>query len=200
MSLAPPLSTIQVETRQGDIRTIQRDRTWAQFKHLQQGFEQTRGLRLFYYNGTIEILMPGEAHELFKSLIGFLVETFLFHHGIEFKPTGSMTLEREGIAAAEADESYDIDGWKLVIEVNFTHGNTSKLERYQAFGVHEVWFWEDGLLTAYHLRSDGPVRVTQSEIPDFQFLDLHVLADCILLGETSRIQAAQQLLAAHSAP
>lgn len=146
MSLAPPLSTIQVETRQGDIRTIQRDRTWAQFKHLQQGFEQTRGLRLFYYNGTIEILMPGEAHELFKSLIGFLVETFLFHHGIEFKPTGSMTLEREGIAAAEADESYDIDGWKLVIEVNFTRGDTAKLERYQALGVHEVWFWEDGLL------------------------------------------------------
>lgn len=106
-----------------------------------------------------------------------------------------MTLEREGIAAAEADESYDIDGWKLVIEVNFTSGNTSKLERYQALGVHEVWFWEDGLLTASHLRSDGPVSVTQSEISALQLIDLHVLSDCILLGETSRIQAAQQLLA-----
>jgi Uma2 family endonuclease len=139
MTVAASPSSTQVEIGQGDIRTIQRGRTWEQFKHLQQGFENTRGIRLFYYNGTIEILMPGEAHELFKSIIGFLIETFLFYRVIEFKPTGSMTQEKAGIAAAEADESYQIEGFKLSIEVNFTSGDISKLERYQALGVNEVW-------------------------------------------------------------
>lgn len=199
MTLASSPSSIRVETGHGDIRTIQPGRTWEQFKHLQKGFENTRGLRLFYYNGTIEILMPGEAHELFKSVIGFLIETFLFHRGIEFKPTGSMTQEKEGIAAAEADESYQIDGYRLSVEVNFTSGDATKLGRYQALGVDEVWVWEDGSLMVYHYLSGQCERVARSGIPALAAIDLSVLSACILLGETSRIQAAQRLLAAHPA-
>jgi Uma2 family endonuclease len=190
-------SAIQITTGQGDIRTTQRGRTWEQFKHLQQGFENTRGVRLFYYNGTIEILMPSEAHELFKSVIGFLIETFLFQRSIEFKPTGSMTQEKEGIAAAEADESYRIEGFKLSIEVNFTNGDDTKLERYQALEVNEVWIWEDGVLAVYHLRSGVYEKVDRSLIPALAVLDLQIMAACILLGETSRIQAARKLLDAH---
>lgn len=197
MTVAQSPSPIRVETGQGDIRTIQWGRTWEQFKHLQKGFENTRGVRLFYYNGTIEILMPGEAHELFKSIIGFLIETFLFNRAIEFKPTGSMTQEKEGIAAAEADESYEIEGFKLAIEVNFTSGDASKLERYGALGVHEVWLWEDGVLTVYHLQSGNPEKVNRSLIPGLASIDLKVLSDCILIGETSRIKAAQTLLEFH---
>lgn len=197
VSLNP--SPIQVKTHRGDIRTIQRGRTWEQFKHLQKGFENTRGVRLFFFNGTIELLMPGEAHELFKSIIGFLIETFLFNRGIEFKPTGSMTQEKEGIAAAEADESYEIEGMKLSIEVNFTSGDASKLERYQAIGVDEVWFWEDGVLAVYACQAETFQQCDRSTIPALAVVDLAVLANCILIGETSRIQAAQKLLEAHPA-
>jgi Uma2 family endonuclease len=202
MILATSASPIRVETCHGDVRTIQQGRTWEQFKHLQKGFENTRGLRLSYYNGTIEILIPGEAHELFKSVIGFLIETFLFNRGIEFKPTGSMTQEKEGIAAAEADESYQIDGHRLSVEVNFTSGDASKLGRYQALGVDEVWIWEDGSLRVYHRQAGDDEQgqydaVERSGIPALAELDLSVLSAYILLGETSRIQAAQRLLAAH---
>lgn len=197
MTVANSPSTIRVETGQGDIRTIQRGRTWTQFKHLQKGFENTRGVRLFYYDSTIEILMPGEAHELFKSIIGFLIETFLFNRAIEFKPTGSMTQEKEGIASAEADESYEIEGFKLSIEVNFTSSDVSKLERYQALEVQEVWIWEDGVLAVYHLQSSRHERVNHSFIPALSAIDLNVLSECILIGETSRIKAAKKLLEAH---
>ena len=202
MTLATSPSPIRVETGHGDVRTIQPGRTWEQFKHLQKGFENTRGLRLFYYNGTIEILMPGEAHELFKSVIGFLIETFLFSRGIEFKPTGSMTQEKEGIAAAEADESYQIDGYRLSVEVNFTSGDATKLARYQALGVDEVWMWEDGSLMVYHRRASDRGQyeaVERSGIPALADIDLTLLSACILIGETSRIQAAQKLLEAHPA-
>jgi hypothetical protein len=47
----------------GDVKTIQTNRTWGQFRSLKQGFENTRGVRLAYYNGTIEILMLGLNHE-----------------------------------------------------------------------------------------------------------------------------------------
>ncbi|GAC1491479.1 MAG: hypothetical protein NVS2B14_03870 [Chamaesiphon sp.] len=141
--------------------------------------------------------MPGEAHELFKSIIGFLIETFLFHRALEFKPTGSMTQEKEGIAAAEADESYEIEGFKLSIEVNFTSSDVSKLERYQALGVHEVWIWEDGVLAVYHLQSDKYEKVNHCLIPVLSTINLKILSECILIGETSRIKAAKKLLECH---
>jgi Uma2 family endonuclease len=190
-------SPSQIEIGQGDVRTIQHGRTWEQFQYLKKGFENTRGVKLFYYNGTIEILMSGELHELFKSIIGMLVEAFLLDREIEFKPTGSMTQEQEGVAAAEADESYEIGDCKLAIEVNFTSGDISKLERYRALGVDEVWLWEDSVLDVYHLQPDGYHQVNHSLIPELTAINLAGLAECILVGETSRVEAVKRFRAAH---
>ena len=56
MTLAKHFSGIRIETNRGGIRTTQVGRIWEQCKHLQQGFEHTRGVRLFYYNGTMKFL------------------------------------------------------------------------------------------------------------------------------------------------
>jgi Uma2 family endonuclease len=188
------LSSLQIQTVRGDTRIGQGCRTWEQFQHLKKGFENTRGIRLFYYDGSIEILMPGELHELFKSILGFLLETFLFHRSIEFKPTGSMRREKEGIASVEADESYEFEGLILAIEINFTSDDISKLERYRVLGIHEVWFWEDGSLAAYHLVGDRYEKIDRSRISALSALDLAILSRCVLIGETSRIAAAKSLL------
>lgn len=197
MTIATNRSPIEVEIAKGDVHTIQRGKTWAQFEYLQKGFENTRGVKLSYYHGTIEILMPGAAHELFKKIIAILIETFLLDRKIEFEPTGSMTQKRDGVAAAEADESYVIQGLKLCVEVNFTSGDESKLTCYQALGVDEVWFWEDGVLAVYHLEADGYQRVTRSQIPALSAIDLEIMAECILIGETSRIEAVEKFRLAH---
>jgi Uma2 family endonuclease len=195
MTVAPRSSLIKVEIGRGDVRTIQRGKTWAQFEHLQQGFENTRGVKLFFYNDTIEILMPSEVHEMFKKIIAILIEAFLLDRQIEFKPTGSMTQKRQGFAAAEADESYEIQGFKLSVEVNFTSGDISKLDCYKALEVDEVWLWEDGLLEIYCLQADGYQKVSHSRIPALSSIDLAVFSECILIGETSRLQAVQQFMA-----
>lgn len=132
----------QLLNKTTDQRIVHHGHTWEQFKLIQKGFEGSSGVRLFYYNGTIEILTPGEDHEFFKTIIGYLVETFLLEKGLEFIPAGSMIQERQGTASAQADESYWI-GEKtripdLSIEVIFTSGGPSKLEQYQALGVSEV--------------------------------------------------------------
>jgi Putative restriction endonuclease len=190
-------SAIEVAIGKGDVRTIQRGKTWEQFEHLQQGFEDTRGVKLSYYDGTIEILMPGAAHELFKKIIAILIEVFLLDRKIEFEPTGSMTQKREGAAAAEADESYEIQGAKLCVEINFTSGDESKLQCYKELEVDEVWFWEDGVLAVYSLQADGYQQVSRSQIPALAPIDLAILAECILIGETSRIEAVARFRAAH---
>jgi hypothetical protein len=198
-------SRVQVEIGKGDVRTLQRGKTWEQFEHLRAGFGSTRGIKLSYYNGTIEILMPSEAHELFKKIIAILLEAFLLDRQVEFKPTGSMTQKREGFAATEADESYEIQGVKLSIllrrrsanEVNFTSGDISKLECYRALEIDEVWFWEDGVLEVYCLEADEYRKATHSQIPVLAVIDLSIMAQCILLGETSRLEAVNRLLALH---
>jgi hypothetical protein len=197
MILATRTSPSQIEIGRGDIRTIQRNRTWAQFQHLQQGFEHVRGVRLSYYDGTVEMLMPGRPHELFKSVIGILIETFLLDREFEFEPTGSMTQELAGVAAVEADESYQIGNLKLSIEVNFTSGGLAKLNHYQALAVNEVWLWEDGVLDVYHLQSGGYEQVSHSLIPELLTINLTVLSECISVGETSRVDAVKRFRSAH---
>jgi Uma2 family endonuclease len=197
MTIATKTSSIGVDIGKGDVRTIQRGKTWTQFEYLQKGFEDTRGVKLCYYNGTIEILMPGAAHELFKKIIAILIEVFLLDRKIEFEPTGSMTRKREGAAAAEADESYEIQGAKLCVEINFTSGDESKLLCYQELGVDEVWFWEDGILAVYSLQADGYQKVSCSQISALVAIDLTIMSECILIGETSRIEAVERFRQAH---
>jgi Uma2 family endonuclease len=171
--------------------------SWAQFQLVRQGLENSRVVRLFYYDQSIEIIMPGRLHELFKRLIGLMIETFLLDRDLEFVPTGSMTQSLEPVASAEVDESYEIGGLRLSIEVTVTSGDTSKLRIYRVLGVDEVWFWEDGVISLYHLRDGEYVKVNRSQIPELAAIDMAVLAQCVLQGETSRVGAVKAFRAGH---
>lgn len=168
--------------------------TWDHFKLIQRGFEATPGAKLAYYRGTIEILMPGEDHEFFSRVIHYLVTTFLLKRGIKFKMTGAKTQEKSGEVSAQADESYCLGEPKpipdLSIEVVFSSGG-NKLARYQALGVPEVWFWEDGVLTLHHLRKNGYEQIERSESPGLEQLDINLLRRCILMAETDFAAAVQ---------
>ncbi len=179
-----------------DQRVVYSGISWQQFKLIQSGFAQSSGVRLAYHNSTIEILMPGRDHEMVSRLIGFLIGLFCLENGIEFEPTGSMTQEREGEVSAQADESYCFGISKpipdLVIEVVFTSGGPSKLQRYQALDVPEVWFWEDGVFSLYRLRDTHYEQINRSEIPELATLDIELLSRCVLMAQTSRLAAANE--------
>ncbi|HIK43962.1 MAG TPA: Uma2 family endonuclease [Leptolyngbyaceae cyanobacterium M65_K2018_010] len=178
-----------------DQRIVQPERTWEQFKLIQQGFDNSPGVRLFYYNGTLEILVPGRDHERFSAVIALLLGIFLIEKGIEFEPTGSMDQEKPGEAFVQADQSYCFDSSNslpdLSIEVVLTSGGINKLARYRALGIPEVWFWEDGVFSLYHLREDGYEQIDRSELPALVDLDLNLLTQCVLMAQTSRLEAAK---------
>ncbi|MEC4803184.1 MAG: Uma2 family endonuclease [Jaaginema sp. PMC 1079.18] len=169
--------------------------TWQQFKLIQAGFAESSGIHLYYYNNTIEILMPGREHEFFKSIIGMLIELFCLQKNIEFEPLGSTTQERPETASAEPDESYCFGVSKpipdLVIEVILTSGSPNKLQRYQSLEIPEVWFWQDGIFSLYHLRNNNYESISRSQIPELAALDIELLTRCVLMAQTSRLEAAK---------
>ncbi len=178
-----------------DDRVVTIQGGWAHFKLIQQGCEASAGTRLFYFDGTIEIVMPGRLHEKFSHAIGVLLTLFLAQQGVLFVGVGSADQEQEGVASAQPDQSYCIGAEKAVpdlsVEVIFTSGNLRKLKRYQAIGVPEVWLWEDGALALYHLRNDGYERITRSELPGLTMLDLVVFNRHVLMAETDLGEAVR---------
>ena len=178
-----------------DQRIIQPDRTWEQFALIRQGFANSPGVQLSYYDGILEILMPGREHERVSAVIALLLSLFFIENEIEFEPTGSMDQEKTGEAFVQADQSYCFSGSPAIpdlsIEVVFTSGGINKLVRYQVLGVREVWFWENDALHLYHLREDGYQPIQQSELPALVNLDIELLTRCVILGQTSRLEAVK---------
>jgi Uma2 family endonuclease len=178
----------QVLTRDDADQRVTFNGTWEQFRLIQQATQNAPGVELSFFAGEIEILMPGFEHENFAEIIGYLVTTFLVAQGLRFHPSGSMTQEKEGEASTQTDKSFCLDQPKAIpdlsIEVVYTSGGLSKLPKYQALGVPEVWFWEDGVLWLYHLRSEGYVAISQSELPGLEDLDVELLQRSVLIAET----------------
>jgi len=168
--------------------------TWEQFALIQAGFAESKNVRLFYYKETIEILMPGRAHETVSRYIGFLIGLFCLESNIEFEPLGSTTQKRLGEVSVEPDESYCFGTSKptpdLVIEVIFTSGSLRKLQYYQALTIPEVWFCQDGVFSLYHLSNSNYEAIASSKIPELANLDMELLTRCVIMAGSSRLKAA----------
>ena len=176
-----------------DQRLVHSEMSWQQFKLIQQGFSNSPGIRLFYYNSEVEILSVSQEHEIFSRMIASLPIDYFVEKDIEFNPLGSFTQEKGEEVSAQADESFLIGKSTgitpdLSIEVVFTSGGKRKLTRYQALGVPEVWFWEDGVFGLYYLRSHGYEKIDQSEV--LPGLDINLLSRCLLMA--SRVEAVKE--------
>jgi Uma2 family endonuclease len=156
--------------------------SWREFKAVEQLLSRP-GVRLSFLDGVLEIRrMPGRKHETAKQRISTLVDLYLEYAGIDFTPTGSVTLESEtGRVKREADLSYELGPNRefpdLAVEVVVTSGGINKLEAYKRREIPEVWFWENGDLRMYSLGADGYAEVDRSFVlPD---LDIVLLVRCI---------------------
>ena len=171
--------------------------TWREFKVVEQLLDSP-GVRLSFLDGVLEIRrMPGRKHETAKQRISTLVDLYLEYAGIDFTPTGSVTLESEsGKVKREADLSYELGANRerpdLVVEVVVTSGGINKLEAYKRLQIPEVWFWENGRLRLYSLSEDGYAEVDRSLVlPD---LDVVLFARCINIE--NHLQAMREFRAA----
>jgi Uma2 family endonuclease len=167
--------------------------TWREFKVTEQLLTRP-GIRLSFLDGVLEIRkMPGRKHETSKERLGAILDIYLEHIGIDFTPTGSMTLEsEEGLVKREADKSYELGGDRdrpdLAVEIVVTSGGIDKLKAYQRLQIPEVWFWEKNKLSLYVLGKDCYQEIATSEaLPE---LDIDLLTRCMQMD--NHVQALRE--------
>jgi Uma2 family endonuclease len=172
------------------------DLTWREFKAVEQLIDRP-GLKLSFLDGVLEIRkMPGKKHETIKERIGALLEIYLEFLGLDFTPTGSVTLENEfEKVKREGDKSYELGANRkhpdLVIEVVVSSGGINKLEAYKRLQIPEVWFWMNDELLFYSLGNDVYEAVSKSQL--LPSLDVDLLMRCI--GIENHAQALREFRA-----
>jgi Uma2 family endonuclease len=158
--------------------------SWQEFEAIAALTADAPGLRITYLDGCVEFMTIGELHEMFKTIIGFLLEIYSCEKGINLIPVGSATRRAQQKSASfEPDESYYIGEKKenpdLAIEVNITSGSIDKLEKYKRFNITEVWFWQDNQFALYRLCDHNYEQISRSEF--FPDLDIDLLTRCVLM-------------------
>ncbi|MEL6491934.1 MAG: Uma2 family endonuclease [Cyanobacteria bacterium J06621_3] len=178
------------------------DLTWREFKAAEQLIDRP-GIRLSFLDGLLEIRrMSGEKHETIKERIGTLLDLYFLQAGIDYTPTGSMTLESEkGLVKRDADKSYKLSSGlaqpNLAIEVVVTSGGIDKLAAYKRLGMPEVWFWENGSLAIHYLRiTDESIKYEQLQSSEaLPSLDIATLTKCInISNHVEAVEAFQQTI------
>ncbi|MEZ2251992.1 Uma2 family endonuclease [Microcoleus sp.] len=152
--------------------------SWSQLEAVGTALAEVPGVRLFYLDGCLEIMTLSLEHEEINGTLRSLIEAYMREKNIRFYIRGRATLgSEETLGRKEPDESYNLETKKvnpdLVIEVVLTSGGLDKLQFYQRIGVREVWFWEDGLITIYHLREEYEKVSRSLLLPD---LDVDLLS------------------------
>ena len=168
--------------------------SWNEFLAILDELGETRGNRVAYDRGRLEIVSPTKLHERVGRLLGRFVEILTEELGIDIESIKATTLLREDLhRGAESDECFyianeplvraydEVDLGRdpppdLVVEIDVTRKCLDRLAIYGAMGVPEVWRYHRGKLDVLVLQDGEYVEVDVSptfpEYPPGEFLRL----------------------------
>lgn len=157
------------------------DISWQMYEQLLLEFGETRGSRINYSHGVLEIMVPLPEHEVNKVIIGDLVKVLLEELSLEFWSLGSTTFKSETMQQGlEADDCFYIEneaairGKKqidlsidpppdIALEIDIT--SRTRFNNYEALGVGELWRFNGTTLEINVLEAGRYVR--REESPHF---------------------------------
>jgi Uma2 family endonuclease len=175
-------------TRFAERRVVLHGITWATYKAIQRDIGESRGCRLAYDSGELEIMAPQNEHGGASFGLGHFVVTLVEEFGTDCRPLGNLTCEREDLLKAiEPDECFYIQNRNaipdfanidlnvhpppdLMIEVDITTNSRNKLTICKALGVPEHWRY-DGEKLEIRVLKDGRYE-ERLESPNFPGLPL----------------------------
>ncbi len=180
--------------------------SWSTYLALSKDAQNPRG-RMAYDRGVLEIMSPSAQHEIVKTLIGRMVETFTLELAIEIRSVGATTFKRVDLEKGiEADECYYIESAAairdveeidlsihpppdLAVEVDISRRSQIKLGIYAAIRVPEVWRYDGAEIHLLVLRDGDYEEVEQSRaLPQFPVaLASQLLQQRRTVGETELI-------------
>lgn len=143
---------------------------WEGYLQILEILPQSRGSRLIYDNGILEITMPLEDHEFARCLIERFIVILVELLGLPMKTMGSTTMNypkfKKGV---EPDNAYYFQNQPLVkgrnvdfsqdpppdlvVEVDITNTDIAKNQFYASLGVPELWRFDGQVWRIYQLLS-----------------------------------------------
>ena len=152
----------------GEKRSVLRGLSWDAYVQLMDELPQSRGSRLTYDNGILEITVPLEVHEFLGRLIERFITTLVELMGLRIKTMGSTTMKYPKLRkGAEPDNAYyiqnqplvkgrDVDFSQdplpdLVVEIDIAHTDIEKNAFYSSLGVPEFWRFNGKVWRIYQL-------------------------------------------------
>lgn len=180
--------------------------TWQAYQQILQALPQSRGARLTYDRGVLEITMPLEDHEYASELIGLFIRILVGEMGLKLKSLRSTTLNRADLErGAEPDNAYYIQNQPLVagrpvdltrdpppdlvVEVDITHTDIDKNQLYAALGVLEFWRYNGQEWQIFQLQNGIYQRCDRS--PLFPWVEKTYLYDFLEQAQQDEISAEQ---------
>jgi Uma2 family endonuclease len=163
----------------GEKRSVLRGLSWEAYLQLMDELPQSRGSRLTYDNGILEITVPLESHEFSGRLIERFITTLIELMELRIKTMGSTTMKYPKLRkGAEPDNAYyiqnqllvkgrDVDFSQdpppdLVVEIDITHTDIEKNAFYSSLGVPEFWRFNGKVWRIYQLCDRVYVEVEAS--------------------------------------
>lgn len=161
-------------------RILLYDISWQQFEALLQDLGDHRAARLAYDRGTLEIMTPLPEHEYYKEVLSEATKEIADVLERDYESYGSTTWRRQiKEAGLEPDNcfyfqnefkvrgklSFDLDRDPppdLSLEIDLTSKSLNRLPIYARLGVPELWCYDDGQITIYHLRQGAYVEAANS--------------------------------------
>lgn len=163
-------------------RFVLTDVTWEQYETFTASLGDRPDLRVFFLEGTLEIMSPSPEHELSKKAIARLVEAYAEEMGIELVGIGSATFRNPAEErGAEPDECWCLGELRavpdIVLEVVVSHGGLDRLDIYAGLGVREVWFFKRGRFSFFRRTGESYTSIQRSILLpglDFELLSRYI--------------------------
>jgi Uma2 family endonuclease len=194
----------------GEQRVVIRGLSWAAYLQTLTALPQSRGARLTYDDGVLEITVPLELHKFSGRLIERFVFTLIEAIGLKIKTMGSTTMNYPNLKkGAEPDNAYYIQNQPLVkgrnvdfsqdpppdlvVEVDITHTDIAKNQFYANLGVPEFWRFNGKIWRIYQLQESVYVEVEIS--PTFPQVPKERLYTFLEQAKEDEIEAVRDLRA-----
>jgi Uma2 family endonuclease len=188
----------------GENRVTLRGLSWQGYQAILQALPQTRGARLTFDDGTLEIVVPLEIHEQGSELIGLFIRILVVEMGLKIKSMRSTTLDRADLnRGSEPDNAYYIQNQPkvagrevnlaqdpppdLVVEVDITHTDIDKNRLYASMGVPEFWRFDGQVWQILQLTGSAYQAVDHS--PTFPWVEKTDLYRFLAAAQVDEVEA-----------
>ena len=192
----------------GEQRVVIRGLSWDAYLQILDALPQSRGSRLTYDDGMLEITVPLELHEFSGRLIERFIITLIELMGLRVKTMGSTTMNYPDLKkGAEPDNAYYIQNQSLVkgrnvdfsqdpppdlvVEVDITQTDIAKNQFYASLRIPESWRFDGKVWRIYQLQDRVYIEVEAS--PTFSQVPKQLLYTFLAEAKEDEIEAVRSL-------